>query len=195
MRWGAFLAAIPKGACWRTLDDDGRPQYRGDLYSNGGIPLFLAHYHRLTGNGRALELGIAGAKWCAAPDRVFLADRSGGGWDLIGGRTGVALAWLSLARASGDPALLDRATQVPTALRERDPGSITGFSAGEAGVGVFLLRLWEQTRDPRHLAAATRRAAWLLEHAVRRDSGEAGLAGTEGTCFWTFRIDEPRQAA
>ena len=36
--------SVPEGVRWQTLDDERRPQYRGDLYSNGGIALFLADY-------------------------------------------------------------------------------------------------------------------------------------------------------
>jgi hypothetical protein len=177
---------VPEGARWRTLDDAGESQYRGDLYSNGGVPLFLADYYRLTGEARALELAARGAAWCAAPDRVFLADLLPGSdpWSLLDGRAGLGLAWLRLAGTGAGRGAGERAAALGAALLERDPGPVTGLAMGAAGKGLFLLRLWQHTREARHLAGAERCADWLAQRAVRG----------EGGCRWPFREGEPQNA-
>jgi lantibiotic modifying enzyme len=176
----------PEGVRWQTLGGAGEPQYRGDLYSNGGIPLFLADYYRLTGNARALELAMRGAAWCAAPNRRFLADLFSGSdaWSLLDGRAGLGLAWLRIAGTRADGSAGERAAALGAALLEGDPGPCTGLGMGAAGKGIFLLRLWEHTRDARHLAGAERCADWLAQCAIRDDAG----------CRWPFREGEQQNA-
>ena len=180
---------VPEGVRWQTLDDAGAPQYRGDLYSNGGIPLFLADYYRLTGNERALELGIASARWCSAPERRFLNDRpERESLGLIGGRAGIGLAWLRLAEATGDAGLLARAAQAGARLIDHEPGPLTDFGGGAAGHGILLLRLWQQTRDERHLNAAVRRAQWLAGCAIANERVHgAGWAINLALAEWIIR--------
>jgi Lanthionine synthetase C-like protein len=174
------------GVRWPIPDDAGEPQYRGDLYSNGGIPLFLADYHRLTGSTRALELATRGAAWCAAPDRAFLGDLLSGSdaWSLLDGRAGLGLAWLRLAGTGAGGGAGERAAALGAALLERDPGPATGLGMGAAGKGLVLLRLWQHTRDARHLAGTERCADWLAARAIR----------DEGGCRWPFREGEPQNA-
>lgn len=180
---------LPGGVRWQTRNDAGEPQYRGDLYSNGGIPLFLADYHRVSENGEALALAVRSAAWCTDPRREFLGDRIDGSdpWSLLGGRTGPGLAWLRVAAASGDAEPLHRAAAVGDALLARQPGPHTGLSIGAAGQGLFLLRLWERSGDARHLAGARRRGDWLAEHAV-------GTPGAPAGCHWPMTAGEPRSA-
>jgi lantibiotic modifying enzyme len=174
------------GVRWAIPDDAGAPQYRGDLYGTAGIPLFLADYHRLTGSARALELAARGAAWCAAPDRAFLGDLLAGSdaWSLLDGRAGLALAWLRLAGTGVGGGAKERAAALGTALAARDPGPATGLGMGAAGKGLVLLRLWQHTRDARHLAGAERCADWLAQRARRDERG----------CRWPFREGEPQNA-
>jgi lantibiotic modifying enzyme len=163
---------VAEGVRWQTLDAAYRPQYRGDFYASGGIPLFLADYYRLTRDERALILGMGGARWCDAPGRRFLGDRRGTeDWGLLLGRSGLGLTWLRLAAVSGDATALERAVTIATRLLEREPAGNPHLGSGVAGQGLFLLGLWERTRDEGHLAGAIRCGEWLAAQAVWQDAG------------------------
>ena len=166
----------PAGVRWRTLDYEDRPHYGPDVFNGvAGIPLFLAEYYAHTGAAPARELALGGARWCEPPERWGDND------SLCFGRGGAVLAWLRLARVTGDGALLARAAAAAARLADRAPGPVTDFLGGAAGEVILLVRLWEAAGDERYLAAAQRRAAWLEAHAVRDAAG----------CHWPMRVDAP----
>jgi lantibiotic modifying enzyme len=80
--------------------------------------------------------------------------------------------------------LLGRAADVAERTISTEPGPVTDFLGGAAGEGIFLIRLWEATRDARHLSGATRRAEWLREHVVRDDAG----------AYWPMLVGAERPA-
>jgi lantibiotic modifying enzyme len=77
-----------------------------------------------------------------------------------------------------------------------------GQRHGAAACGARR-RLFEE----RHLAGATRHAAWLMDHVSWRDTGPGGYpaagigtasgaaSGAAHGCYWQFQIDTPRQPA
>ena len=103
----------------------------------------------------------------------------GGGW------AGIGLAWLRLAQATGDAALLGKATDAAAEVLRAEPGPHpqTDLGFGAAGAGVFLLRLWEATHDDRYLAGAVRLGEWLDRVAVRDQYG----------CHWPRGHGNPHQ--
>src|SRR5688572_27809775 len=102
----------PDGIRWETLDWENQPHYTPTIFlGTGGIPFFFADYHRLTGEARALELAEGALRWCSSPARETERNPE---WDwcrngIMRGRSGLGLAWLSLAAASRDPSHLARA--------------------------------------------------------------------------------------
>lgn len=162
------------GVRWRTLDWDNRPHYTPAIFTGaGGISFFLADYCRVTGERRALELAEGGVRWCAGPARE--ADRDPE-WDwavngIMRGRSGLGLAWLNLAAASGDKGHLAGAAAIGTTLLKETIGPVTDWQDGVAGEALFLLRLGEATGDARFLEGASARAAWLESVAVPKEGG------------------------
>jgi lantibiotic modifying enzyme len=162
---------------WRTLTYENEPQYSADPGNGvGGIVLFLADYHRLTGVQRAIELAHGGARWCLAPEQLPEDD------SLTHGRSGLGMALLRLA-AAGDDSAAASAADLAKPMLARDPGPVTTLYAGAAGEGLFLLRLFEHTRDERYLNGALARAAWLDRVATRTgpDSGDT---------YWIYQTDD-----
>ncbi|TVZ90146.1 class III lanthionine synthetase LanKC [Streptomyces sp. BK340] len=88
--------------------------------------------------------------------------------DLHGGLAGLGLVLGRLAAATGDPALRDRAAEAAEILVRRlaepvpdAPRRRAGLLRGASGPALFLLRRYEETGEPRLLAAAA--------EALRRD--------------------------
>jgi lantibiotic modifying enzyme len=166
--------ATPEGVRWETLDYQNRPHYGVSIFNGvAGIPLFLAEFGARDGSGAARDLALGGARWCAA--------QPGGGGGLCFGPNGVVLAWLELARTTGDGDFVGRATEAAVGLLRREPGPVTDFLGGAAGEVLLLLRLWGASGEGRHLDAARRRGVWLEETATRDEIG----------CHWPMRVDAP----
>lgn len=172
--------AVPDGVRWRTLTYENEPQYDLSIFNGvGGIPLFLGHYHRLTGNERARELAEGAMRWCSQPERMH--EGSAEEWrqeSLLRGRAGIGMGWLRLAQATGDRDLLVHAAAVGDHLAALEPGPVTDFIDGVAGQGVFLVRLAEETGNDAHLAGAVRRGEWFAGTAVRDERG----------CYWPWEV-------
>lgn len=188
--------AGPDGVRWRTLSYENAYYYDASPYNGtGGIPLFLADYHRLTGNARALEQALGGARWCLAAERTFTGDR-GPALDgmLWFGRAGIGMVWLLLAEVAGDADLLVHARTVGDRAAAMELGAVTDYIGGVAGRGVFLVRLWEATHDTRYLAAAISTGEWLEAHATRDAVGchwPVQVGGAGGTCRWASPTASP----
>ena len=94
---------VTGGVRWQTLDWENQPQYDLSVfYGSAGIPIFLAEHFRVTQQTAALDLAIAGARWCSQPER--LTEGSAEEWrndGLVRGRAGVGYAWLRIAQAAG----------------------------------------------------------------------------------------------
>lgn len=176
------------GIRWQTLDWHNRPHYIPEIFTGaGGIAFFLADYHRLTGSHRALELAEGAVQWCASPARDAERDPE---WEwasygVMRGRSGLGLAWLSLAAASESKDHLARAALIGETLLSTPIGPVTDWQDGSAGELLFLLRLSEATGDGRFLARATEHAAWLESIAVRE--------GADG-CVWPWQTDHAEYA-
>ena len=166
--------AVPGGVRWKTLTWENTPQYDfGVFWGTGGIPYFLADYHRLTGNTRAMDLAIGAARWCSQPER--LTEGSAEEWrndGLVRGRAGVGMAWLRIAQAAGgDKEALAQAAAVGDHLLRRGPGPYTDWLDGATGEGIFMLRLAQEAGEDRFLTGAKRWAEWLAEVAIRDEHG------------------------
>jgi rhamnogalacturonyl hydrolase YesR len=76
------------------------------------------------------------------------------------------MAWLHLARATGDSSHLARARALGDEVLGAGPGPFTNLLSGAAGEGLFALRLWEATGDARYLDGARGCAEWLAGRAL-----------------------------
>jgi lantibiotic modifying enzyme len=166
---------VDDGIRWQTIDYENKPHYHCEVFNGcGGISLFLAEYHRLTGNPAALDLAVGANQWCSAPAR------EGPSRGLLTGRTGVAMSWLHLSRIAQRPEYLDYCAANARILLREDPGPMTDLMGGAASNGLFLLRLWEATGERRYLEGAIRNGSWLAEQLVRDELGCHCLARIDG---------------
>ncbi|HEV2124524.1 MAG TPA: lanthionine synthetase LanC family protein, partial [Chloroflexota bacterium] len=173
----------PHGVRWQTMDWENQPQYDLSIfYGTAGIVLFLADYHRLTGNERSLELALGAARWCSQPER--LQEGSVEEWrqdGLLRGRAGVGYAWLRLSQATGDRRLLGEASSIAGDLLRKTPGPVTDWLDGATGEGIFLLRLAQASGEQRFLDGAIRVGEWLTSVAIRDEQG----------LYWPWQVDDP----
>ena len=178
--------AGPDGVRWQTLSFQNVPHYGTNLYNGvAGVTVFLADYARLRNVPAAGALARRALDWCAVPGRALRHpdDHPGAGAaSLAFGHPGIGLAWLRLARATEDPALLAPAAAIAAGLLAAAPGPQTSLLFGAAGAGWFLLRLWEAAGDDRYLAGAVAAGAWLERVAVRDRAG----------CRWPGTVGGPR---
>ncbi len=157
---------VADGVRWQTLNYEDELHYDPNLFNGvGGIPLFLADYHRVRGDEHALALALGAAKWSSAPHRLP-SDTSVGY-----GMAGIGLAWLRIHSVSQDQQALREAVALGERTLTTGPGPRTGFLFGTAGVGTFLLRLWEASSDERFLDGAQTYARWLKSVATESEAG------------------------
>ena len=157
---------IPDGFRWETIDYENKPQYHYDVFNGcGGISFFLADYYGLTGSETALDLAIGANQWCSSKAR------EGFSRGLLTGKTGVAMAWLHLSRIAQNPEYRAYCAENAEILLTEDPGPVTDLMGGAASNGLFLVRLWQATREDRYLNGAIRNGAWLKDNLVRDERG------------------------
>jgi lantibiotic modifying enzyme len=177
---------VPDGVRWQTLDWHNRPHYSTAVFDGvAGIVLFLADYHRLTGDGPARDLALGGLRWCSSPERPADPADDWHRHSLVRGEAGVGMAWLRLAAATGAGDLLAPAAAVGERLLRQAPGPVTDWQDGATGEGVFLLRLAEATGDARFLGGAVARGEWLARVAIRDERGQ----------YWPWQVDDPQFAS
>ncbi|MFJ9817546.1 class III lanthionine synthetase LanKC [Streptomyces sp. NPDC101151] len=106
--------------------------------------------------------------------------------DLHGGLAGLGLVLGHLAATTGDPALRDRAAEAAEILVRRlaepvpdPPRRRAGLLRGATGPALFLLRWYEETGEPRLLAAAAEALRRDLACCVVQEAG-GGLEVDEG---------------
>lgn len=89
------------------------------------------------------------------------------------------MSWLYLAQVTGEPVSEHCEHNADVILRE-DPGPFTDLMGGAASNGLYLLRLWQTTKEPRYLDGARRNGAWLCDQLVRDDDGCHCLCRPDG---------------
>lgn len=151
---------------WETIDYENKPQREISVFNGvGGIPFFLTDYHRQFYSPEALALGQGAITWCSRfPGKHY---RRG----LHFGQTGVAMAALHRAKAVGGNDVPEICRANARILLSDPPGPITDLVGGEASNGLYLLRLWEHTRDAAYLRGAERCATWLASQMIRDERG------------------------
>lgn len=168
---------VPGGIRWQTLSYQNEPQYDFTIFNGvAGICLFLADYAQLTGTDKARELALGGVRWCSLPEHQGFTR------GLCIGKAGIGMTWLHLSRSTGDPSLLTHCTVHAEKIMTEDPGPVTDILGGAAGNGLFLLRLWEASRQEEYLRGALRNGEWLRDRAVRDRSG----------CYWPMVVSDAK---
>ena len=166
---------VSDGIRWRTLSYYNEPQYDISVFNGvAGISLFLANYYLLTGIPKAQVLALGANRWCMAPERT-VDDES-----LCFGRSGIGRACLRLSEVTDDADQLKGACEIADRLLELQPGPVTDFLGGAAGEGIFLIRLWETSREKQYLSGAVRHGEWLESKVVRSEFG----------CHWPMRVGD-----
>ncbi len=152
------------GSRWSTIGYFGSSEYSPEVFSGvAGIVLFLADLGRVTGDQIHVGLARDGARWI---DETMQSDHGGIGRykGLYSGFSGHGLAMLHAGRAARDDSLIARALRRADALTNTTYG---GFELmyGAAGIGVFLLRCFQETARARYLDEAVSAGEHLLEGA------------------------------
>ena len=175
---------VSDGTRWQTLKEPNKPRYSAGVYSGvAGISFFLSDYSRIACSETAKNLALSSLEWCSSEAREIKVV------DLGAGQAGIGLAWLRFYEATGQPQGLDRARNVGNVILDLPPGVAfehdssgdvlaTELFRGLAGQGVFLLRLWDITKDERILAFLADGVNWLIGSATRNDLG----------CYWPIYI-------
>ena len=165
---------VEHGVRWQTMDYESKPHYGAGLFNGwGGVPIFLAEYHRQFGDPQALDLAIAGVRRLvfvaqAQPIEATHADD----WFYFSRPAGAAVAsLLSVARATGDPTFLRDARRLMDRLPPVDAHGTLDFIGGTAGEGVLCLRVWKEAGDEKFFDLALERADRLAREAIRLDTG------------------------
>jgi lantibiotic modifying enzyme len=156
---------VPEGVRWQTINYSNEPQYHYGAFNGcGGIGIFLAEYGRQAGSATALDLAREANRWCST------VDLEGYERGLLLGRTGAAMSWLCLAKVSGE-AVSEHCVHNADVILGEEPGPVTDLMGGAASNGLYLLRLWEVTKESRYLDGARRNGAWLCEQLIHDDAG------------------------
>ena len=150
------------------------PEYHYNAFNGcGGIGIFLAEYGRLTSSGTALDLAREANRWCST------VEMEGFQRGLLLGRTGAARSWLYLSDITGE-AVSDHCLHNADIILREDPGPFTDLMGGAASNGLYLLRLWQATEEPRYLEGARRNGIWLCDQLSRDDDGTHCLCRPDG---------------
>lgn len=169
--------AVPAdvGVCWETIDYENRPHRDPCVFNGvGGISFFLVDAFRLQGRADVLPLAQGAVEWCAAfPGKHY--ERG-----LHVGKTGPALAALHRSIALDEPTVPEFCRTNAAVILREPPGPITDLLGGEASNGLYLLKLWERTREDVYLRGAERCAAWLEQQMTRDARGTHCPADPQG---------------
>ena len=152
------------GSRWSTIGYFGTSEYSPEVFSGvAGIVLFLADLGRITGSRTYLDLARDGARWI---DQTMQANHGGIGRykGLYSGYSGHGLAMLHAGQAAGDGSLVALALARADALSETSYGGLE-LMYGAAGIGIFLLRCFQEAPAARYLDEAVRAGAYLLDSA------------------------------
>jgi rhamnogalacturonyl hydrolase YesR len=151
---------------WETIDYSNKPHRHPGVFNGvGGISFFLVDALPITKDPDSIALAQGAINWCAA----FSGTHYKRGLHL--GKTGAAMAALHKANALNEASTPDFCLSNAEVIMGEPPGPATDLMGGEASNGLYLLRLWQRTRDERHLAAAERCADWLDRTVVRDERG------------------------
>src|SRR5690606_2600276 len=107
---------------------------------------------------------------------------------LFSGRAGIGLTLLHFAHRDGDSAFLERAVRLAERItgraeRTSGPRRRPGLLHGGSGSALFLLRLYERTRDRKHLD----QAGDALRHGVAHGGWAPGPSAAQDA-LWRARI-------
>jgi hypothetical protein len=166
------------GACWATRGQ-GTTFCGPDLYHGAaGIALFLAELSRACQEDKFAATARSAARWLAGP--VWANGRAEPG--LYCGESGVGWLMLRLAHLLDEPGYLTAAELRARRLRGVRHATLD-LLEGAAGHGVFLIRLWQATRNTDYLEDALKIGELLLN----------AHSGASDGSVWRPPVDAPGQ--
>ena len=196
-----WLAAVERrdiasGGSWWPQSDRNEFAQVGLDAGAAGIGLFHLRLWQATGREDALSRARR------AGDYTFAQYRAGrlNGPDWLGGAAGGGSFFLDMFSATGDPEYLRRAEATADALIasaigdaqagwhwEHGPGFglYTGRAHGTAGIGLFLLRLYDRTGVPAYLTYAEGAYRWMRVYQLPLGDGAVGWKrlATDGRAY------------
>lgn len=149
------------GCGWTTIDYENKPHKAPSIFNgSGGISLLLVDAAPGYGAPGDADLAAQAVDWALARKGKH---RRG----IYTGKAGVALAALHHSAAVGRD-VPHACLEMADILCSDHPGPYTDLMGGAASNGLYLVKLWNRTKDGAHLAGAVRCAEWL-DSIVTRD--------------------------
>jgi lantibiotic modifying enzyme len=167
-----------EGTAWVVAPaDTGMARSSLDLYSGSpGVVLFYLEAHHALGKAEYLEEAKAGANYLLAkmPTQLFDLDRSGAA-GLYSGLSGIAFTLREAYKATKDERYnqaFERALKLLINNAETRGeithwGMVTDIISGNAGIGLFLLYAYRETKNFTWLELAANVGNWLSLQSVR----------------------------
>jgi lantibiotic modifying enzyme len=167
----------PEGHIWPVAPGVATPQIQYDLYGgSAGVVLFYLEAHHATGRGEYLEEAKKGADFLLnhLPKELSESDaqeKTG----LYTGISGVAFVLREVFKACKEPKY-DEGFQrcLRMLIQSADTkgeithwGYVTDIISGNAGIGLFLLYAYRETKNFTYLEMAANTANWLIVSAQR----------------------------
>lgn len=181
-----IIARQQTNGVW-MFDNEGTLTTKTDAYSGqAGILLFLARLYQSKPHPDIKKSMLAGANWL----RAQKIENAGPG--LYTGQAGIAYAYLELAHSLQEPVWLEAAIAIAERL-ETDQTQLATAPAdmisGHVSNGLFFLKLYQHTQQPRWLQAAKNKADESLSKAVRSGAGikfETAISATDKRIYTGF---------
>lgn len=166
-----------EGSAWPVIPDDNSGRIGLDLYSGvPGIVLFYLEAHHATGRAEYLEEAKNGANLLLKrlPDQLGAMDVQGI-TGLFSGISGVGFVLRETYKVSKDEKYNEGFQRVlKLLLGAADTrgeithwGYVTDIVAGNAGIGLFLLYAYRETKNFTYLELAANTCNWLITNAQR----------------------------
>jgi rhamnogalacturonyl hydrolase YesR len=165
---------------WPAYEDSRRYFQVGIDTGTAGVGLFFLEMYNVTNNEEYREYAEGAGDYLV--ERSFNTGRV----DWLNSAAGVGYYLIELWKATGNDLYMDKANEIGSGLIQQSyrenggyywlnyidtSGIYTGYAHGAAGIGDFLARLFDATRDPLYLEYARGAATWLFSHMWEPEPG------------------------
>ena len=173
----SHVKTTPEGSSWPLVPEEGSGRIGLDLYSGiPGIVLFYLEAHHATGRPEYLAAAQSGADFLLScmPNQLSAADPQGM-TGLFSGICGAGFVLREVYKVSKD-ARYEEGFQrtLKLMLNAADTrgeithwGQINDIISGNAGIGLFLLYAYRETKNFTYLEMAANTCNWLITNAKR----------------------------
>jgi lantibiotic modifying enzyme len=181
--WLTDLAVLdfPGVYKWAVSEEARRTFNVGIESGTAGVGLFFLEMYKVTNNEEYRYYAVGAGNYLKA--RSFNRGRV----DWLSGAAGVGYCLIELWKTMGNELYLDRAREIGNLVIDysyRQNGGVywwnsiesfkifTGYGRGAAGIGDFLVRLYDVTNEPSYLEYARGAATWLFSHMWEPQPGQ-----------------------